>query len=256
MKNPESQKQKVPTAKKRWGLWGSFALTSLLAGGLWLWNSRTSTSTSHSENAPSTNLSVAQRALSTKSLPNDVESQPTSTQPEEVSQASPPAENSDLSELEVMRSPSSQHTKKEITSMFGFARVEKSIKTEPDSRGRYLKVDILKTDFKYPMIRVAETRQVNTEKPDSDTVTARSAMVADHLIVRWRLNANPEEIQKFLTSQKAEIRDADAESNITLVSFDGSDPRAMGHYMNSFQSSALVDSVSPDYLASNDPDAN
>lgn len=138
---------------------------------------------------------------------------------------------------------------KGVQAMFGYAKVMTAIQTEPDNKGRFLKVEIYNTDFKYPLIRVAEKWSADSK------MVARSAMVADHLMVRWTDQADPVQIHDFLSANAATIRHLDPDSNIMLIAFDGADPRALGRMLNTFRQSSLVDTASPDYIASNNPDA-
>lgn len=162
----------------------------------------------------------------------------------------------ELSDLEVMSNPHPDRKIKDFSSMFGFARIEKSLVTETTEKGRYLKIDIYKTDFKYPLIRVAERWQANAPGGSDGELLARSAMVADHIIVKWSMSADPINIQKFLQNQQASIRDSDEESGTMLIAFDGSDPKSMGRMLNTLKQSGLAEMVSPDYLATSNPDLN
>ncbi len=133
----------------------------------------------------------------------------------------------------------------DIREFFGYAQLVQSIRSRTNAQGRFLKVEIYNTDFKYPLIRVAE------QWDESRGLSARSAMVADHLLVRWKNEAAAEEIAQFLIQQDAQIRDLDADSQIAIISFDGLDPRSLVRMLKSFKESPLVESVDPDYLTKN-----
>jgi hypothetical protein len=133
----------------------------------------------------------------------------------------------------------------DIREFFGYAQLVQSIRSRTNAQGRFLKVEIYNTDFKYPLIRVAE------QWDESRGLSARSAMVADHLLVRWKDEAAAEEIAQFLIQQDAEIRDLDADSRIAIIAFDGLDPRSLVRMLKSFKESPLVESVDPDYLTTN-----
>ncbi len=133
----------------------------------------------------------------------------------------------------------------DVRDFFGYAQLVQSLRSRTNSQGRFLKVEIYNTDFKYPLIRVAE------QWDETRGLSARSAMVADHLLVRWKDEAAAEEIAQFLIQQEAEIRDLDADSRIAIISFDGLDPRSLVRMLKTFKESPLVESVDPDYLTTN-----
>lgn len=137
------------------------------------------------------------------------------------------------------------HSLPAINSYFGFAQLLQSTETEPDSKGRFLKVAVYNTDFKYPLIRVAE--QWN----GPERIHKRSAMVADHLIVKWHESADPIEIAELLEANSAQIRDIDPDSHISLISFEGYDPKNLGRMLKALQNSPLILRVEPDYLITN-----
>lgn len=140
--------------------------------------------------------------------------------------------------------------------IFPEGQVVTSVETKPNDKGFFLKVSVMKTDFKYPLIRVAQAWYIDPSKNNdagSAEFVAESAMVADHFMLQLNEDAPADEVEAFLKDQGAYVRDAHLESSMLLIGFDGVDPHSMGRILSAIQKNAWVKSVSPDYIAISGP---
>jgi hypothetical protein len=209
----------------------SFAMVDLITGAKlapWRKNSNAETQSRNDlEGIPSSSLSIAPIA-------------------DELSAAPTPESLDHHGKIEsATKRESDSKPASDIREFFGYAQLVQSLRSRTNAQGHFLKVEIYNTDFKYPLIRVAE------QWDESRGLSARSAMVADHLLVRWKDEAAAEEIAQFLIQQNAEIRDLDADSRIAIIAFDGLDPRSLVRMLKLFKESPLVEAVDPDYLTTN-----
>ncbi len=127
-------------------------------------------------------------------------------------------------------------------------------RTPTDQKGYYRTVSIFEvSDFKYPLIRVAEKMKESDAPAGSETpdqLVGRSAMVADHVLVKTKDDAPPEEFEKLIHENKGEIRSVELDSNILIVSFaDAENPTRFGEVLDNLVASPFIESASPDYIA-------
>ncbi|MCM2321884.1 MAG: hypothetical protein NDJ90_01335 [Oligoflexia bacterium] len=133
--------------------------------------------------------------------------------------------------------------------------------TRPDGLGNFTRVTIVKTQLKYPLIRVEDRlRSAPPEGSDeaAEQLLARTAMVADHLM----LTPNPQVTEEDLTrlvaslneeagSSHYEIRRTNPNSRIFLIAFDGTSPQELEEVRARISATGLAREVEPDYLVHN-----
>ncbi len=85
---------------------------------------------------------------------------------------------------------------------FAGARQVAALESPADDRGRYERVRVVKTDFKYPYLRIVETR----ERLGSDRLVARVEMVADHVLVKLRPGLQESEVEPLAVRMGLKVR--------------------------------------------------
>jgi len=145
--------------------------------------------------------------------------------------------------------------------LFPDAQVIYSDRTEVSEKGFFLKVRIVRTDEKYPIVRIVERWKLNDPSMDGNRMSeeelnanslfsGQSAMVGDHVLVQLPLGQDPSLLKDFIQQNGGQLREAHADSSMALVSFDGTDPTAMGRMLKAFSTSKSgAVFAGPDYLA-------
>jgi hypothetical protein len=105
------------------------------------------------------------------------------------------------------------------------------------SDGSHLRTQIVRTHFKYPLVRIEA--QVS---PSGDLIAERE-MVADHVLVQLQAGATRQDLEEVLAHQTgftAYVRYAAHTPGLFLVAFDGTDLRAMERVILSLTSERHV----------------
>jgi alpha-tubulin suppressor-like RCC1 family protein/subtilisin family serine protease len=118
----------------------------------------------------------------------------------------------------------------------------------PDAEGYFERVKVLKTDFKYPLIRVIEVVRKNPST-GSEEVFARDEMVADHLVVRL----TPGLSEKALTQLNQKLGATTLKKMLApdtfLVTFPGENPDALPEKIVEYNEQvSQVAYAEPDYI--------
>lgn len=119
--------------------------------------------------------------------------------------------------------------------------------TEPDADGHFKRIRVLKTGFKYPLLRIEDDLQKNFSS-GSESLVKRHSMVADHVIVKLEARYTQEDLQRFVSGQGFEIRKAAPEAGIFLVSFEWREPAAMEKALQTIKKSKIAGVAEPDYI--------
>ena len=134
---------------------------------------------------------------------------------------------------------------------FAGSEILSTYETDPDQEGNFTRVDILKTDFKYPLIKMRERWHLDPTTGKS-ILTGRSAMVADHVLVTLRPGISQDQFVSFLAQNNWSILKRMPYSGIYLVSIEGTDPTALDQALNVLRDHPeIVARSSPDYIAFN-----
>lgn len=111
--------------------------------------------------------------------------------------------------------------------------------------GSFVRRRLLRTEKKYPLVRVDEKME-----PDSTggwRVASRTAWVADHVLVRLQPGYSRQDLLRAARAHGGEIRKA-VGASFYLVSFEGSELRALERFSEGFKRESAVVIVEPDYL--------
>lgn len=108
------------------------------------------------------------------------------------------------------------------TQLSGIELIEKSpvimeSVSEVDVSGNYHATKIVKTDFRFPLIRIVEN--FKQEAAGSTRLIKRSFMIADHLSVKLQEGVDLNDLQHFAESQGYTIRTSYQDASYALVSF-------------------------------------
>jgi len=138
-----------------------------------------------------------------------------------------------------------------------FARIAKLAKkgvlgfreTSPDKRRKFERKKIVRMeDFKYPLVLVVETYEIDPKTGKSKLVKTVK-MVADHLVLKVKDGITQEQIDKLVSKYNAKIRGYKELSQTYIISFEGSDIEALENKIEGFKSERnVVQSAEPDYL--------
>ena len=125
-----------------------------------------------------------------------------------------------------------------------------AIQTDPDPDGYFNKIRVVKTDFKYPLVRVKEKfwRPANAVDGDQDRMVGQTAMIADHLIVQVADGFNEQSLSQAAARYGAFVRRAMTNPGSYLVAFEGTDPGALDRMMKAFREEPVIGRAEPDYL--------
>jgi len=120
--------------------------------------------------------------------------------------------------------------------------------TPADPQGQFERVRVLRTSFKYPLVRIVET----VARPPAggpERVLRRVEMAADHVVVRLRPGVKEEDLQQLAGKQGARIRKKALAQGTYLVELAGADLDAVTHAVEAFTKEAhAVAYAEPDYL--------
>ena len=161
------------------------------------------------------------------------------------------------------RSPASQdqNPAPERPDPFKDAPVISSKRTPQDPEGRFTRVKVLRTTFKYPFIRVVET-VVTDPKDGSEEVKHHVEMVADHVLVKLKPGKKEEDLRAVSGKYGARIRKKMYTPSSYLVELAGPGPDAVDRAVEAFnRETETVEFAEPDYIlyggrSPNDPRYN
>lgn len=117
----------------------------------------------------------------------------------------------------------------------------------PDPEGHFVRVKIVRTAMKYPLVRIEERRQREPSSGD-ETVLGTVSMVADHVMLRLEPGYTSQDLESVASQLGMKIRKAGAASRVFLVSFEATDVHALERSIASLKRSRMVGSPEPDYL--------
>jgi subtilisin family serine protease len=134
------------------------------------------------------------------------------------------------------------------TDRYASAEVVAKSETPLGASGKQVRrVRIVRTDSKYPLVRIEETVTRATGAAGADTVTDQKAMVADHLMVKRAPGVTEDAFFKTIATDggtiREKIRGADS---LYLVAFPGEETEALPAAMKKFSTAAAY--VEPDYI--------
>jgi len=123
------------------------------------------------------------------------------------------------------------------------------METEPDRAGRFKRVRILATDFKYPYIRVEE-EFVRDPDTGEERLVSRREMVADHVLVKLREGATEADLKELNRKFGAGIRKKMFSPGLYLVQLPEMGVDAVPEAVEAYNREASVIAYSePDYMA-------
>ncbi len=106
---------------------------------------------------------------------------------------------------------------------------------------------LVRTLFKYPLVRVEETLSTDP-KTGQDILVEQLAMVGDHVIVRLKEGRTRDDLAVEVAQHGFEIRDEILGSGCFLVSVTPADLDSVLTLIETFEASVCVDFSEPDYL--------
>jgi hypothetical protein len=119
--------------------------------------------------------------------------------------------------------------------------------TKPDNDGNFVRHKVLQTPFKYSLVHVKEN--VNRDpKSEEEQVLNRTAMVADHVIVKLEHGYTEADLNQLLKTMGYQIRKTSPSSHTYLVSFDGKDTDALDKALSELKKSKMISHAEIDYI--------
>jgi parallel beta-helix repeat protein len=103
---------------------------------------------------------------------------------------------------------------------FAGAEQIESRESTPDAGGRITRTRLLRTDFKYPLVRVEETVTKDTQTGE-ETLIKQSAMVGDHIMVKVRPETSAAQIDEVARKHGGQVLRKMSAPNLYLVEFPG-----------------------------------
>ena len=119
------------------------------------------------------------------------------------------------------------------------AEILYSSESVSDSDGHFTRLQILKTSFFYPMVRMKEHLRRDPET-GSVELERTTLMVADHVLIQLQPGKGQSDLLALLSGSGAQIRRAFQFSGNYLVSFDGSQLNAIEIFMDRFKGRSEV----------------
>ncbi len=108
-----------------------------------------------------------------------------------------------------------------------------------DAQGRFKRIKIFETDFKYPLIRVEETI-VRDPATGKEKVANQSEMVADHIIIRLKEGVEEKTLQELNQKHRATILKKTMTPNGYIITFDGKDPEALPRILSAYNEAKSI----------------
>ncbi len=131
-----------------------------------------------------------------------------------------------------------------------------SHKSLPDSNGHVEEVKIVKTDFKYPYLRVVETF-LKDPVSGVEKVLKQEAMVADHLIVKLAAGVGEPSLETLNQKYGAKILKKMLAPGTYIVELSEHDVDSLTKAMDAYrQETSVVSYAEPDYVAQMDTATN
>ena len=116
--------------------------------------------------------------------------------------------------------------------------------------GKILRVRIVKTDFKYPLLRI-ENVIAKDPQTGAETLTAQTAMVADHVLVKSKPGVEAADFQALLARTGATLRRRIPNSDLFIVEFPAPGPNTVPDAVKALGAEAkFVQYAEPDYIVS------
>ncbi|MBN1672278.1 MAG: S8 family serine peptidase [Kiritimatiellae bacterium] len=109
----------------------------------------------------------------------------------------------------------------------------------PDARGRVRRTRLLKTHFKYPLLRVDETLAVDAAT-GPERVVARTAVVADHILVKLRPGMTEDDLGVLNAKYRARIRKKMYAPGMYLVELRGANLDSVERAVREYSQEPLV----------------
>lgn len=121
-----------------------------------------------------------------------------------------------------------------------------------DREGHYTRLKVVRTDMKYPLVRIEERRQ---RDPDSgeEKILGSMAMVADHVMLRLEPGYTTQDLERLASATGMQIRKAGTHSRLYLLAFDlgqGNDVHALDKSIAVLKTAKMVGAPEPDYIVS------
>ncbi len=105
---------------------------------------------------------------------------------------------------------------------------------------------LVKTDFKYPLVRVVET--VRRDASGGETIQRRELMVADHVMVKLRAPATTAELTAVVKRLGGEVRKKMYTPGMFLVSFAAPTLDTIPEGLRALPQHPLIELAEPDYI--------
>jgi|GEM_PF-6968312 len=120
--------------------------------------------------------------------------------------------------------------------------------SKPSSDGSFQRVRILRTSFKYPMVRVIENFEID-QATGREFSRGAVAMVADHVAVKLVPGFTFAQLQNLVRSSGGEIRAQSPNGDRFLIGFSGGEnPQALEDMIERLGRSTIISDPAPDYL--------
>ncbi len=114
--------------------------------------------------------------------------------------------------------------------------------------GKILRVRIVKTDFKYPLLRI-ENVIAKDPQTGAETLTAQTAMVADHVLVKSKPGVEAADFQALLARAGATLRRRIPNSDLFIVEFPAPGPNTVPDAVKALGAEAkFIQYAEPDYI--------
>ncbi len=130
---------------------------------------------------------------------------------------------------------------------FAGAPVVASRESAPRPDGTIERVRVLRTGFKYPLVRVVETVRPGPAR-EVEEILRRVEMVADHVIVRLRRGVKEEDLKAAAARHGAGIRRKRYAPDTYLVGLESADPEAVPRAVAALSGEGAAAYAEPDYI--------
>ncbi|OVE75658.1 hypothetical protein BVX97_03940, partial [bacterium E08(2017)] len=131
---------------------------------------------------------------------------------------------------------------------FADAEVLELRESEPDAKGHITRVKLLRTQSKYPLVRVEEKISVDSSTR-RETVISHTAMIADHIVVRLKPGQTEDNLRALNLKHGADIRKDMGKRSTYLVEFTGADADTVAEAVEAYEREAqLISYAEPDYV--------
>ncbi len=126
-------------------------------------------------------------------------------------------------------------------------RVVARTDTPRDRSGRFRRVTILKQDGKYPLARIEEDVRTDA-RAKKERTQRRTAMVADHVIVRLKPGADRKQLDAAAAQMRTRVRRSLRIPGAFLVEAAGLSPEGLPDAVSYWRSRPFVEYAEPDYI--------